>query len=548
MLAGAREMGRRRASLSLALTFLLLSAMLSVVLDLPLVRGSETIYIRADGSVEGTIYIVSSDNVTYVFTADINDLIVVERSNIIIDGVGYTLQGAGSGSGFSLSNVSNVTIKNTNIEYFYYGIELSESSNNSISGNNITNNWYGGIGLWDSNYNSISGNHITNNRGIGIMLAGLFGSSNNSVAGNVFVNDGLYVWSSYRNVVVDNLVNGKPLVYLEEVSDYVVGDAGQVILVNCNRIRVENLNLSNTYIGVQLWRTRNTTISGNNITNNSHGIWLHESSNYNNISGNNITNNSEVGIRLIMGISSNYNSIVGNYIINNNYGIETGVENSIYHNNFINNTEQVHVFYSGYANVWDDDYPSGGNYWSDYTGVDADGDGIGDAAYVIDADNRDRYPLVFPLVWDYSNPIPVIWVGAIYPVALSSNSTISGFRFNHLQKQISFNLTGSSGATGYCNVTIPKALLVDSQWTITINGVPKTDYTKTENVTHTFLYFTYTHASTSHVIIQGTSVIPEFPQFIILPLFMVLTLLAVVLARKSLLKKTKNLNSQTPFF
>jgi hypothetical protein len=77
--------------------------------------------------------------------------------------------------------------------------------------------------------------------------------------------------------------------------------------------------------------------------------------------------------------------------------------NTIYHNNFINNTYQV--FSSGLTNVWDDGYPSGGNYWSDYVDVDvksgpgqdsAGSDGVGDTQYVIYPNNRDRYPLTYP--------------------------------------------------------------------------------------------------------------------------------------------------------
>ncbi len=58
----------------------------------------------------------------------------------------------------------------------------------------------------------------------------------------------------------ENNVNGKPLVYLEDVSDYKVEDAGQVIIVNCNNITIENLDLSNTSVGIAIWNTNDSKV------------------------------------------------------------------------------------------------------------------------------------------------------------------------------------------------------------------------------------------------------------------------------------------------
>jgi len=321
---------------------LLLTSMLTLAFNIRLVKAEGgTIYIRADGSVDPpTANITSIDNVTYTFIGNIYDEIVVERDNIMIDGAGYTLHGAGTERGISLYGRSNVTIKSLEIKAFPIGIYLEGSTNNTLFGNNIANNVWG-INLWGSSKNVISRSNVANNR-YGIWL---FESSNNN------------------------------------------------------------------------------TISGNNVTASSHcGLQLIESSS-NIISGNNFENNTE-GIAIGYSLS---NIVSKNNITNNGNGIVLGLQaigNAVYHNNFVNNSKQVYT--SDSVNVWDSGYPSGGNYWSDYEGVDADGDGIGDSAYVIDANNQDRYPLMHP--W---SPLPVhnINTGLGYATiqeAINASETLNG--------------------------------------------------------------------------------------------------------------------------
>jgi hypothetical protein len=126
----------------------------------------------------------------------------------------------------------------------------------------------------------------------------------------------------------------------------------------------------------------------------------------------------------------------------------------------------------------------------------------------------------------------VTWDMGVYFIRTLSNSTVSAFLFNGTALQIGFNVSGLLGTEGFCNVTIPKSLLQGDPWTITIDDTPITDSLQNENDTHSFLYFTYMHPSTLQVIIQGTWIIPEFPLFIVLPLFMIATLIAATIFRR----------------
>jgi parallel beta-helix repeat protein len=356
------------------------------------VEASGTIYIRANGLIEGTDKIITADNITYTFIGDINGSIVVERDSIVIDGASYTLQGIGSGNGIYLSGRENVMVRNTQITAFDYGIYLDSSSNNGIDGNNITANKGYGIELDSSSNNSIDGNNIANNQFAGPTGPcggiGLYDSSDydNIFGNNVTANYGEGIWlsSSSNNQVAENDVtnNGEGIGLSGSPNNCIAGN-----------------NVTNCSQGIRLSGSSNNILVGNNLEGNRDGMLLYSAPN--SISGNNITNNVN-GIEVFS--SSGDNSISGNNITNNEYGIYlySSSSDSISGNNFINNTNQA-VVYGISINTWDDGYPSGGNYWSDYTGVDlksgpyqniTGSDGIGDTPYIIDANNTDHYPLM----------------------------------------------------------------------------------------------------------------------------------------------------------
>jgi len=108
-LQGEGEMLKAASGLVIAL---LLISIYSSVFSIQPVKAAATVYVMADGSVvPAEAPILNVGNVSYTFTADINDSLVVERDNIVVDGSGYTLLGNGTGYGVSLSERTNVTIK-----------------------------------------------------------------------------------------------------------------------------------------------------------------------------------------------------------------------------------------------------------------------------------------------------------------------------------------------------------------------------------------------------------------------------------------------------
>jgi len=203
---------------------------------------------------------------------------------------------------------NNNTINSNNFINCDDGIWIRLVTDNIICENRIISSESDGIGIWilGSYYNLVSNNTIK-----GCFISIDIGNSyNNTILDNIFFKGGISVQNSFQNIVSSNIINDKPLVYLEEKSKINIEDAGQVILIKCNNIFIENQNLSNTFIGVELWESNFCNILNNTLSNNHHGLYILNSHNIN-ISNNNILNYYSFGIN---SYSSNDNTYFKNNI------------------------------------------------------------------------------------------------------------------------------------------------------------------------------------------------------------------------------------------
>jgi parallel beta-helix repeat protein len=164
---------------------------------------SGDITIKSDGSVDPPTAPVNHGGNVYFLTDDVQGSIVVEKDNVIINGVGHAVQGAGtSAMGINLSLRTNVTIVNVEIENFVSGVYLYSSNQNNVSQNNITGNSGYGIYFYSSSNNNVLGNSITANT-FGVFLDS---SSNNNIFENKIQSnsEGVYAQNSQNNEILHN--------------------------------------------------------------------------------------------------------------------------------------------------------------------------------------------------------------------------------------------------------------------------------------------------------------------------------------------------------
>ncbi len=183
---------------SFNIVLVLISLMALLIVNIQPVKGLSLgpVFIIADGSVAGTNNI-RRNGAIYILTGNISGSIWVQRSNIVIDGAGYFVQGNGTGTGIDLSNgsggdpsrdrINNVTIRNIRIVGFQTDIHSYNSNNNTFTGIHALS----GFVLSGSLSNTIKYNTIEN-WGISIHYC----PSSSVITENNFIKCGVIVWLS----------------------------------------------------------------------------------------------------------------------------------------------------------------------------------------------------------------------------------------------------------------------------------------------------------------------------------------------------------------
>jgi len=229
------------------------------------------------------------------------------------------------------------------------------------------------------------------------------GTTNMTVTNVVIDGEGIVFFSTQNTVLTDITLNNGTGIDVN-------GDGNLLANTTVNYGRGLSVNGKNNVVSGNHLNNCNYTFAENNPP--PYGIGVGGSNNI--VIGNYIigTNGSAVNL----GTSSD-NTVFGNQIENNKIGIRTmaiysqisAENNTVYNNNFVNNLKIYHdemiMAVPASVTIWD--YSTTGNYWSDYNGSDADGDGKGDMPYIIDANNQDNCPLMNPVDITDISTLPV---------------------------------------------------------------------------------------------------------------------------------------------
>jgi len=280
-------------------------------------------------------------------------VLLIKAPGTIIDGLEISESGTRLIDDLACIRVEadSVTIRNNIIKRPLHGIYVKGGSHTVIESNTIEGRLDlisadrgNGIHLWNSRHNILFNNQIFNVRD-GIYFS--FADSTEVYQNHIHnVRYGLHYMYSNVNSFTENLfeknVGGAALMYSKKIF------FNKNIFARCRGFRAYGI----------LYQSMDYTEAQNNLViDNARGIFFS---------------------------NCNFNIFENNDVVDNNLAIQlagSNAENSIYHNNFINNLGSLVVDGKVTETAWTKNKK--GNYWSDYKGYDLDGDGLGDVQHKI---------------------------------------------------------------------------------------------------------------------------------------------------------------------
>ncbi len=309
---------------------------------------------------------------------------VIEKP-ITLQGIDWpVIDGNNQGNVLEINNAPNVTItglvirnSGARLDKENAGIAVDKSPRLTVENNRLENTLFG-VYIKDSEDSRITHNTI--------------GAKDLDVPAR---GDGIRVWYSARTQVIGNVVDkGRDVVlwYNEGavIRDNIITNGRYGLhFMYCDDNLVENNYSANNSVGGFLMYSRRLTLRHNIFANNrgpsGYGVGLKD------LDGVEATDNLFVGNRVGMYFDNSPWSVdvsqhfTRNLFAHNDIGLlftPSVKRNHFSHNSFIDNMEQVGL--TGTGDFKDNKFTvdGEGNFWSDYTGYDTDGNNLGDLPYV----------------------------------------------------------------------------------------------------------------------------------------------------------------------